>query len=528
MRPAPPFKRVLIANRGEIAVRIIRACRELEIESVAVYSDADAGSLHVRAADRSVRIGPPPAAESYLRADQVIQAALDTGAEAIHPGYGFLSEQASFAEACIAAGIVFVGPSPLTLGSLGDKLAARRSAASVGVPITPGTFDPLPVDGTAASLERVTVTAAEIGYPLLVKAAAGGGGRGMRRVDGPAELAAAVASAAREATAAFGDGAVYLERYVEGARHVEVQLLGDAFGTIVALGERDCSTQRRHQKLVEEAPAPGLSTEQRRALHALAVTVARTVGLQNAATAEFLLGQDGTPAFLEVNARLQVEHGVTELVADIDLVHEQFFIAAGRPLSPRVLAAEERAAEPQRHAIEARVSAEDPSQDFAPAPGRITRWKEPGGPGVRVDSGVEEGTIVSGEYDPVLAKLMVVAPDRDAAIARLSRALDEWETGGVQTNLPFHRWLVRHPAFRAAKLRTDLVARDWDPAPIREASARRAAAEVAAAVASDGGGSPATVATPSAGPQPGNAAAGPPPSDGWLDAARREGTQRWP
>lgn len=515
-----------MANRGEIAIRIIRACRELGIESVAVYSDADARAMHVQAADRSVRIGPPAATDSYLRGDRIIQAALDTGSEAIHPGYGFLSEQSGFAEACIAAGLVFVGPSPQTLASLGDKLAARRAAAQVGVPITPGTFEPLPVDGTAETLQHLLATADEIGYPLMVKAAAGGGGRGMRRVNAPAELAAAVTSATREATAAFGDGAVYLERYVEGARHVEVQLIGDSQGATVALGERECSIQRRHQKLLEEAPAPGLSTDQRRALHGLAVSVALTVGLRNAATAEFLLDRDGRPAFLEVNARLQVEHGVTELVADLDLVHEQLFIAAGNPLSARVLAAADAAAEPRRHAIEARISAEDPARDFAPTPGRITRWREPSGPGIRVDSGVREGTVVSGEYDPLLAKLMVVGGDRDVAIARLRRALDEWETGGIQTTLPFHRWLVDHPAFLAADLRTDLVERDWDPAPLREAAAQAAIVAVAAAVAGSRSGS----ALPAGSPTDRAAELVNPPADldGWPATGRRESTERWP
>ncbi len=523
---APPFGRVLVANRGEIAIRVIRACRELGIESVAVYSDADARALHVQAADRSVRIGPPPAVDSYLRGDRIIQAAVATGSEAIHPGYGFLSEQAAFAQACIDAGLAFVGPNPQTLASLGDKLAARRAASQVGVPITPGTFEPLPVDGTPESLARLMATAQEVGYPLMVKAAAGGGGRGMRRVDVPAELAAAVASATREASAAFGDGAVYLERYVEGARHVEVQLIGDSMGATVALGERECSIQRRHQKLVEEAPAPGLSTQERRSLHELAVAVALTVGLRNAATAEFLLDQDGRPAFLEVNARLQVEHGVTELVTGLDLVHEQLFIAAGHPLSARVLAAADVAAEPRRHAIEARISAEDPGRDFAPTPGRITRWREPSGPGIRVDSGVREGSVVSGEYDPLLAKLMVVGGDRDVAIARLRRALDEWETGGVQTTLPFHRWLVDHPSFVTAQLRTDLVERDWDPAPLREAAAQAAIVAVASAVA--GGRAASPLATD---PAADGAVAQRDPAadlDGWSATARRESTERWP
>ncbi|MCY7419452.1 MAG: ATP-grasp domain-containing protein, partial [Chloroflexi bacterium] len=320
-RVDPPFRRLLIANRGEIALRIIRACRELGVETVAVYSDADAEALHVRAADVAVHIGPAPASQSYLVAERIIAAALQTGADAIHPGYGFLSEQASFAEAVEANGIVFVGPTPATLAGLGDKIAARQSARAIDVPIVPGTFEPIAVGGPddASAIARI---ADDIGYPVLVKAAAGGGGRGMRRVDDPGELAGAVMAAAAEALQAFGSASVYLEHYVEGGRHVEVQLLGDSHGSIVALGERDCSIQRRHQKLVEEAPAPGLSADDRRRIHDLAVRVARSVGVRTAATAEFLVSPAGAAYFLYVNARLQVEHGVTELVSGIDLVHE--------------------------------------------------------------------------------------------------------------------------------------------------------------------------------------------------------------
>ena len=484
MRKDRPFDRLLIANRGEIAVRIIRACREMGIEAIAVYSDADADSVHVKAADRAVRIGPAAAAESYLLVDAIIAAAVESGAQAIHPGYGFLSEQPALAEACAAAGIAFVGPDVETLGQLGDKIAARQRASAAGVPVVPGTFEPLPTGG-AADAARIAEEAERIGFPVLVKAAAGGGGRGMRRVDDPASLIEAVTSAAREATAAFGDGSVYLERYVERARHVEVQLLGDSQGTTVCLGERDCSIQRRHQKLVEEAPAPGLSERQRRTLHELGVKVARTVGLRNAATAEFLLTPERDFWFLEVNARLQVEHGVTELVTDLDLVHEQLWIAAGRPLSERSLAAAAAAATPNRHAIEVRLSAEDPAHDFAPAPGTLTAWTTPAGPGVRVDAGVAERSNVSPNYDPLLAKLMVVASDRPQALARLARALDEFEIGGVQTTLPFHRWLIDQPGFSAADdLSTDFVARAWQPAELVSVAALRAA-ELAALASRD-------------------------------------------
>jgi acetyl/propionyl-CoA carboxylase alpha subunit len=479
---APPFRRLLVANRGEIAVRIFRACRELGIETVAVYSDADADALHVRLADQAVRLGPAPASESYLVIDRVIDAARTADAQAIHPGYGFLSEQPQLAQACVAARITFVGPRVETLAELGDKLAARRRASEAGVPVVPGTIEPIDVS-TGASFEQLRAEAKRIGWPLLVKAAAGGGGRGMRRVDAPDGLEDAIVSASREAAAAFGDGSVYLERFVERARHVEVQLLGDAHGTIVALGERDCSVQRRHQKLVEEAPAPGLSAERRRELHALGVKVAETVGLTNAATAEFLLTPDGDFLFLEVNARLQVEHGVTELVTDVDLVHEQLSVAAGRPISQRARAAAKRAATPERYAMEVRLSAEHPGLHFAPAPGRVSRWRPPAGPGVRVDAGVEEGSIVSEHYDPLVAKLLVVAADRDAAIARMARALDELEVGGIQTTLPFHRWLLGQPGFAGASdLSTDMVERLWRPMELVSVAALRAA-ELAAATA---------------------------------------------
>jgi acetyl/propionyl-CoA carboxylase alpha subunit len=482
----PPFRRVLIANRGEIAVRIIRACRELGSETVAVVSDADASSAHDRQADEAVRLGPAPAGESYLRGDAVVAAALATGAEAIHPGYGFLAERASFARAVEEAGLVFVGPTSTTIAALGDKLAARRAAAAAGVPVGPGTLEPAVVD-RPDDAERMVAAAREIGFPLLVKAAAGGGGRGMRRVERAQDLPAALASGSAEAAAAFGDGTVYLERLIGPARHVEVQLIGDRTGRVVALGERDCSLQRRSQKLVEESPAPGLTPEERRSLHDLAVRVATATGLENAATAEFLIDHDHHPWFLEVNTRLQVEHGVTELVADIDLVREQLFVAAGEPLSDAILAASERAAEPPRHAIEVRLSAEDPARAFAPAPGTIGQWAMPSGPGVRVDTAAEPGARVPPDYDPLIAKLLVVDGSRGAAIARLRRALDEIEVTGIQTTLPFHRFVARHEGFRAGKVAIDWVDREWEPVvrADRTAALERAVA-VAAAVAGRG------------------------------------------
>ena len=509
----PPFRRVLVANRGEIAVRIIRACRELGIQAVAVYSDADAAAPHVRLADEAVRLGPPAAGESYLRADRIVEAAVAHGADAVHPGYGFLSERADFAEACGSAGLVFVGPAPETLAGLGDKLAARRTARAVGAPVVPGTLEPVVVDHAAES----DGIAAEIGWPLLIKAAGGGGGRGMRVVDGPDELARALRAASAEAAAAFGNGAVYLERHISGGRHVEVQLLGDAAGTVVAVGDRDCSVQRRHQKLVEEAPAPGLDPEERRTLHAHAVAIARAVGLRNAATAEFLFDGERRFWFLEVNARLQVEHGVTELVADVDLVREQLSIAAGNPISERASEAAARATEPGRHAIEVRISGEDPGRAFAPVFGRIARWREPGGPGVRVDSGVEEGSAVASEYDPLLAKLLVVDADRAAAIARLRRAILEFRVAGVQTTLAFHRWLVDAEPFVAGHLATDFVDRHWRPEPLLERAGGRAV-RLAARHAESTGDRKA----------PGGRAPRAAPESPWWAAGLAEATDRWP
>ncbi len=511
----PPFRRLLVANRGEIAVRILRACRELGIETVAVYSDADAEAAHVRMADVAVRIGPAPAAESYLRSDRILAAADETRAEAIHPGYGFLSERASFAAAVEDAGLVWVGPPAGVIQAVGDKLAARRLAAAAGVAVVPGTLQPAPVDAEAAvgSLAE----ASRVGYPLLVKAAAGGGGRGMRRVERAGDLVAALVAGSAEAAAAFGDGAVYVEREVRPARHVEVQLIGERDGRIVALGERDCSIQRRHQKLVEEGPAPGLDPERRRELHAMAVQVAQAAGLHNAATAEFLLDADGRFWFLEVNTRLQVEHGVTELVADVDLVREQIRLAAGRPFSREAVDAAVKAPEPERHAIEVRLSAEDPSRAFAPTPGRIGRWVMPSGPGVRVDTAARAGEIVTADYDPLLAKLLVVAADRGRAIDRLRRALDEVEVTGLQTTLPFHHFVARHPGFRDGELSTDWVAENWDPDADR-ARALAVAAHVAASVAATAPPTEVSLRKDTREPDRG----------GWARSGRRGGVDRWP
>ncbi|MFL5726748.1 MAG: acetyl/propionyl/methylcrotonyl-CoA carboxylase subunit alpha [Chloroflexota bacterium] len=515
---------MLVANRGEIAVRIIRACHELGVEAIAVFSDADATAQHVRAADEAVRLGPAPAAESYLRIDAILDAAARSGAEAIHPGYGFLAERAEFARAVEDTGLAFVGPGSATIAALGDKLAARRGAAEAGVPIVPGTLEPAPVD-RPDEVAAIVAEAGHVGYPLLVKAAAGGGGRGMRRVESPDELPGALAAGSAEAKSAFGDGSVYLEREVRPARHVEVQLLGDADGRIVALGERDCSLQRRHQKLVEESPAPGLGADLRRELHAAAVRAARAAGLVNAATVEFLLDPDGRFWFLEVNTRLQVEHGVSELVAGVDIVREQLWIAAGRPLSREVVAAAEHAAAPSRHAIEVRISAEDPSRAFVPTPGRIGRWEMPSGPGVRVDTGFGAGDRVPPDYDPLIAKLMVVDGDRDGAIARLGRALDETVVTGIQTTLPFHRHVAGHAGFRAGELSTDWVAEAWDPAMAGQRNAALAAASWVAAWAAK------ETVDRALGAEPGRGGDSRHDVDGrsaWSRAGLVRATDRWP
>ena len=467
----PPFRRLLIANRGEIAVRIMRTCRELGIETVAVYSDADVDALHARLADRSERIGPAPAAESYLSIEAIIAAALRSGAEAIHPGYGFLSENASFARAVEEAGLVFIGPPPATLASLGDKLAARRAAAAAGVPIVPGLLVPLVVDdgGVVATPELDAV-----GFPGMVKAAAGGGGRGMRRVDRLEDLGPVLESAGREALAAFGDGTLYYERLIAPARHVEVQLLGDRHGSLAVLGERECSVQRRHQKLVEESPSPAVTPQLRRQLAEDARRMAGTVAFHNAATVEFLVDAAGGHYFLEMNTRLQVEHGVTELVTGLDLVAWQIRVAAGERLPPSLLGNE-----PRGHAIEVRIYAEDPHRAFAPAAGSVTAWSMPSGPGVRVDTGIGADTPLPVEYDPLLAKLLVHADDRPAAVARLRGALDETVVGGLQTDLSFLRWLVDEPGFAAGSYDTGLVEQVWAGGPPLGADERGLAARAA-------------------------------------------------
>ncbi|HJT63209.1 MAG TPA: biotin carboxylase N-terminal domain-containing protein [Candidatus Limnocylindria bacterium] len=465
----PPFRRVLIANRGEIAIRVARACRELGIESVAVYSDADRDAPHVRAMDRAEWIGPTPAAESYLSVGAILEAARRSEAEAIHPGYGFLSESAAFARAVESVGLVFVGPPAETMEGLGNKLAARRTAVAAGVAVTPG----LLVSAADARPSEVE----DIGYPLLVKAAAGGGGRGVRRVDGPAELDAALDAARAEAVAAFDDGTVYIEKLVAPARHVEVQLLGDRAGGLAVLGERDCSIQRRHQKLVEEAPAPNLSAATRTGLADDARRIAQAVPFHNAATVEFLVDESEDRWFLEMNTRLQVEHGVTELVSGVDIVAWQLRVAAGEQLPPDV-----REPTSSGHAIQVRIYAEDPWVGFAPSAGTIMAWQMADGPGIRLDAGVEAGYELPTAYDPLLAKLLVHASDRPAAVTRLRRALDETVVSGMPTTLGFHRWLVDQPAFTDGRYDTGLVSNAWvDGPPLTARDRSLAAAAVAGA-----------------------------------------------
>jgi acetyl-CoA carboxylase biotin carboxylase subunit len=434
---APPFGKLLVANRGEIALRVIRACQELGVRTVAVYSEADARAPHVRAADEAVCVGPPPSSQSYLLGDRLIEVATRVGAEAIHPGYGFLSERAWFARAVREAGLAFVGPPAEAIEAMGSKTAARQLAIGAGVPVVPGTTE------AVRDADEAIAIAESFGWPVLLKAAAGGGGKGMRVVHGADALAGALAAARREAQGAFGDDAVYVEKYIEGPRHVEIQVLGDEHGTMLHLGERECSVQRRHQKMIEEAPSVAVSPELRARMGATAVAAARAAGYRNAGTCEFLLDREGRFYFLEMNTRIQVEHPVTELVMGLDLVQWQIRIAAGEPL-PFAQAD----FTPRGWAIECRITSEDPANGFLPSTGRIAYLHVPGGPGVRWDGGVESGCDVGLHYDPMLAKLIVHAPTRDLAIARMRRALLELAIEGIETSRGFHLRVLSHPDFR--------------------------------------------------------------------------------
>jgi 3-methylcrotonyl-CoA carboxylase alpha subunit len=437
------MKRLLIANRGEIAVRIARAAREAGLVPLGVYSDADAHAYHLEFVDDAARLGPAPARESYLDVDRVIAAARELRADAVHPGYGFLSERAHFARAVAAAGMTFVGPPPSAIDAMGDKTEAKRRAREHGVPVVPG------YDGDDQSLERLEAEARAIGVPVLIKASAGGGGRGMRVVDDLNGFGEALSAAKREALAAFGDERVLLEKYVQRPRHIEFQIIADAHGATVALGERECSIQRRHQKIVEEAPSTALSPELRARMAEAAVRAARSVGYVNAGTVEFLLDEDGSYYFLEMNARLQVEHPVTELVHGVDLVRLQLDVARGLPLP---FEASDVAA--HGWAIEVRINAEDPAHDFLPASGTIARWDPPAGPGLRLDAGVAAGSVVSIYYDSMLAKLIAYGTDRASAVARLAEALDAFTVEGVKTNIPLLRRIARDDAFRAGDTTT--------------------------------------------------------------------------
>ncbi len=505
------FSKLLVANRGEIALRIIRACRELGVRSVAVYSDADAQAPHVREADEAVRIGPAPSSESYLKGDLIIDVAKRVGAEAIHPGYGFLSEREWFARAVREAGLVWVGPPAEAIAAMGSKTAARTLAIAAGVPVVPGTAQGL-VDA-----DEARAIAARYGYPVLLKAAAGGGGKGMRIVRADGDMAAALESARSEARKAFGDDAVYVEKYIEGPRHVEIQVLADQHGHCISLGERECSVQRRHQKMIEEAPSIAVSPELRLRMGAVAVAAAKAAGYVNAGTCEFLLDRDGNFYFLEMNTRIQVEHPVTELVTGLDLVQWQIRIAAGEPLPFT------ESLVPRGWAIECRITSEDPSNGFLPSTGRIAHLHVPGGPGVRWDSGIETGSDVGLFYDPMLAKLIVHAATREQAIARMHRALLELTIDGIETSREFHLRVMEHPDWQSGNISIQWLEQHLDEIATPQAPrATVVAAAVAAALIADrdrhartgpAGASTSTRAT----------VASAAPGSAWRQAALRDG-----
>jgi len=516
------FKRILIANRGEIAVRVIRACREMGIESVAVYSDVDRRALHVRKADFCEYLGPAQASESYLNVPKILEAARRSGAEAIHPGYGFLSENAGFARACREAGIVFIGPSPESMEMMGSKTKARQNMKSANLPFVPGT------DTGLKSTAEGLMVAESIGYPVMLKAAAGGGGKGMRLVTNASDLPEALASAQSEAQRAFGDGEVYVEKFIENPRHVEMQIFGDTQGNVIYLAERECSVQRRHQKVLEEAPCSFVDPEMRSRMGEVAVRVARAANYFNAGTVEFLVDAEKNFYFLEMNTRLQVEHPVTEMVTGIDLVQLQIRVAAGEPLPIK-----QEDVVLRGHAMELRIYAEDPDNNFFPSPGRITRIISPSGPGIRRDSGMYEGWVVPLDYDPLLAKLIGYGENRTQVINRLRRALVEYFIGGIKTNISLFRRILLDPDFQAGRVDTGFLDRLLQQPPVADARTARRVPIVAIAAAifaqqpppgaqparnEDGlhEAAPRTITSEKVGTK----------SNGWKHAARTEGVGR--
>lgn len=484
------FKKILVANRSEIAVRVMNACRTLGIKSVAVYSDADIDSKHRWYADESVHIGPPPPRESYLAIEKIIAAAKATGCDALHPGYGFLAENSELPKACEAAGIRFIGPDPKSMRLLGNKVASRIKMTEVGVPLIPG------MTGHGGDIAEFRRAADQAGYPVMIKAAAGGGGKGMRIVHSADQLEAALDGARREASNAFGDDSVYLEKYIENPRHIEFQVLADHHGNTIHVFERECSIQRRHQKIIEETPSVAVDPELRKRMGASAVAVASAAGYRSAGTVEFLLDQSGHYYFLEMNTRIQVEHPITEMVTGVDLVVEQIRIAADLPLSEHLYTLSQRG-----HAIECRIYAEDGENEFLPSSGKVSYYREPAGPGIRVDSGVTAGSTVTIDYDPIMAKLIVHAPDRSAAIAKMISALDLYHIAGVKTSRRFMRDVLRHPEFAAGRTYTNFIPRHMgnrtpaDSALIDYAAAA-GAVQLECGARAAAAGEPAVVTTP--------------------------------
>jgi acetyl-CoA carboxylase, biotin carboxylase subunit len=506
------FKKILIANRGEIAVRVIRACRELGITSVAVYSDVDRASLHVRKADEAYHIGPPAAAESYLNVAKILDVAKRSGADAIHPGYGFLSENAKFAQACLDAGVKFIGPTAASMEMMGSKTRARQEMERAGVPFVPGTSRGL------ESAEQAQQVAAKIGYPVMLKAAAGGGGKGMRLVRAPEELKPALEAAQSEAQRAFGDREVYVEKAIINPRHIEMQVLADEHGNTVYLGERECSIQRRHQKVLEESPSPIVDADMRRRMGEVAVRVAKAAAYTNAGTVEFLVDQDKNFYFLEMNTRLQVEHPVTELITGLDLVHLQIRVAAGEKLPFR-----QEGVRIRGHAIECRIYAEDPDNNYFPSPGKITLLLSPSGPGIRRDSGMYEGWTVPIDYDPLLAKLIGYGTDRTQAISRLTRALHEYFVGGIKTNISLFRRILTDADFQAGKLDTGYLDRLLESKPPEVRGGDAEVAAIAAGIFAILDPASAVAGNGSLFPNPGNRTVNGTAASGWKRAARVEG-----